>query len=65
MKEGDNVEVKNVEVSRPRLKKLFIKNFRSIGNEGVEIDLGQLHQGPYYIKAVTDRGAATTTVVKF
>lgn len=37
-----SLESENSQVSKPRLSKLFIKNFRCIGSEGIEIDLDDI-----------------------
>lgn len=41
-KKVEVVVAEEVNIPRPRLTKLIIKNFRSIGNDGVEIDLDEI-----------------------
>lgn len=37
-----SLESENPQIAKPRLSKLFIKNFRCIGSEGIEIDLDDI-----------------------
>ena len=32
--------------------------------QGIKVDLSDQLQGPYYIKVLTERGSATTTIIK-
>ena len=42
----------------------LVKSVNGIYADGISIDLEHLHQGPYYIKAVTARGTVTTKIFK-